>query len=233
MNTRGKVDKTIIIDPVRPASGLKRFGEFLLDSPAMVLRFLIYIVGLVPNVAAYVFNALYDFSVTYKREISIALWVGLGIGVAAAIAGLVMAMWFPAALAAVTGVSVFGFSIAMIAGESALLQVLLGTGLALVVADLAAVALATVFIGIKETFEWIKAGFSGEENEIPEAQYFKGKGNTNPFANNHLQAAKTIPQSDMEEPMHEKNPLKNDKLIKQNDEHELENSFDTNFNGFS
>lgn len=220
MNTRGKVDKTIIIDPVRPASGLKRFGEFLLDSPAMVLRFLIYIVGLVPNVAAYVFNALYDFSVTYKREISIALWVGLGIGVAAAIAGLVMAMWFPAALAAVTGVSVFGFSIAMIAGESALLQVLLGTGLALVVADLAAVALATVFIGIKETFEWIKAGFSGDENdnsEIPLSS--KPNGSANLYAHNKLQAEATSSQT-LDKPTHGKSPISNVSPVKSNDDNE-------------
>ena len=223
METSNKVERKIKYEPVRPPSGLKRFSLFVLDLPATVLSFLIYIVGAIPNVVAYVINGIYDFCTTYKREISIALWVGLGVAIAVAVAGLVMALWFPAALAAATGVSVFGFSIAMIAGESAILQVLLGTALALVVADIAAVVLAAVFIGIREACEWIKSGFSSEKTSNPESQFSsKVSSNTNLYAHNNLQTNGHSRES-LEEPHHGTNPFNNKKssLVEQ-----LENNDD-------
>lgn len=204
-----KIDRTIKYEPVRPPTGLARFGLFVRDLPGTVFAFLIYIVGAIPNAVAYVINGIYDFCTTYKREISIALWVGLGVAIAVAIAGLVMALWFPAALAAVTGVSVLGFSIAMIAGESAILQVLLGTALALVVADVAAVVLASVFIGIREACEWIKSGFSAEKTSNPESQFTsKAPSNTNLYAHDNMQT-NGYSREYLEEPHHGTNPLNN------------------------
>jgi hypothetical protein len=64
-----------------------------------------------------------------RNAINLAFWVALGFAAAVAVAGAVMALWFPAALAAVTGFSIYGISIAAIAGANVVAQVAVASGL--------------------------------------------------------------------------------------------------------
>ena len=99
----------------------------------------------------------------YQSEISIAFWVALGLGAAAATGGAVMAAYFPAALATLTSFSVFGVSLASIAGPSIALQLALFAGLVTAAADVAGLALAAVIdLGVAFV-KWVRPARRDDE----------------------------------------------------------------------
>lgn len=132
-----KIDKNVINttdDEVRP-SALKKFGLFLLELPGSLLSGSFNLLAMIPKAFSYVLEGMRDFFEKYKRAISIACYIALGITVAFAIAGVVMALAFPGAWAAVAGFSVLGYSIAGLVGADLTLQVALGAALVFAAAD--------------------------------------------------------------------------------------------------
>jgi lipid-A-disaccharide synthase-like uncharacterized protein len=106
------------------------------------------LLGLLLNGIKAIGKGIADFIDDHKTAIAIAFWSSLIIGGGVA---LTLFLW-PAALTAVAGFSIYGLSIAGIAGANALLQIGLAGGLAF-----AATSLATYLVsGIVNFFLWLK-----------------------------------------------------------------------------
>lgn len=65
-----------------------------------------------------------------RSTISLAFWVTLGVAASVAIAGAVLASFYPAILASIVGFSLYGISIASLAGANVIAQVAVACGLA-------------------------------------------------------------------------------------------------------
>ncbi|MFI4962269.1 MAG: hypothetical protein ACHP6H_00260 [Legionellales bacterium] len=114
--------------------------------------------GLVGSVLRGFANISQYFSSTvraHKKAIDMAFWVAFTAAAAVGVAGAVMIAFFPATLATVASFSLYGFSIAAIAGANAVTQVAVASGLAFSVTNVtgyAVAALNNAVIGLSSLF---------------------------------------------------------------------------------
>ncbi|MFA6301609.1 MAG: hypothetical protein WC627_00555 [Legionella sp.] len=95
------------------------------------------IVGSVLKFAYFISQSVSDAVAKHKSAISLAFWIGIGVAAAVAIAGAVIAGFYPALLATITGFSLYGISIAGLAGANVIAQIAVAAGLAAAAANVA------------------------------------------------------------------------------------------------
>jgi hypothetical protein len=125
----------------------------------------------------YVATALADFIAAHKKAIAIAFWASLALAGAAA---LTLFLW-PAALTAVAGVTVYGLSIAGIAGANALAQIGLAAALTFAATSAATYIAATfvnAFTAIRDFVRSRKAASTHEEPSLNDEQFDNDDGLT-------------------------------------------------------
>lgn len=113
-------------------------AEFAEETPK-IIKDLIKggIVGSVLQFAYFLSQTLSEAVDNHKSAISLAFWIGIGVAAAVAIAGAVIAGFYPTLLATITGFSLYGISIAGLAGANVIAQVAVAAGLAAAAANVA------------------------------------------------------------------------------------------------
>lgn len=162
--------------------------------------------GFLGAVLTKVGQAITTFVKNNRVAISAILWTSLIVGVAVA---LTVAFW-PAALAALAGLSIGGLSIAAIVGASYVAQVLAVGSAAAVLAGVAASALAVVGnVGM-----WIKNHFYPEAPSKKEDEIKENIG--------RLEDPRNHPNAQEKEPIVHQNPLQNQRKASQADAIEID-----------
>ncbi|MFI4919230.1 MAG: hypothetical protein ACHP65_06720, partial [Legionellales bacterium] len=103
------------------------------------------LVGLVTTGLSTSLHAIAGFVRAHRQAITNAFWIALGVAAAVAIAAAVTAIFAPEILAAVVGFSLFGISVATLAGAGFIAQLGVLSGLAAAAAATATFAVATVY----------------------------------------------------------------------------------------
>lgn len=127
--------------------------------------------GLTLDAAKYIGTGISNFISNHKKAIAVAFWSSLAV---AGIAALTVALW-PAALAAVTGFTVFGVSIASVVGTGFAAQVAATAGVAGALTSVGVYVGATVvnaFNALKDCFtNWRKSSSKSENESVNDENF--------------------------------------------------------------
>lgn len=118
------------------------------------------ILGSIANGFYYAFQAVSHAARTHRDAINIAVWASLAVAAAVAITGAVLAAFYPAILATIVGFSVYGISLASLAGASVVAQVAVASGFAAAATQIVSYTAATLVNGCKALLDLCFGGSS-------------------------------------------------------------------------